>query len=85
MPRAKRTITLESIKRKYARKVRKTYNLYQDKTWGEFMQACDILKERMAEEIAELESQGHKVDSENAGGDERQLASNIPTGDNGVQ
>lgn len=84
MSRAKRIVTLESIKNKYARKVRKAYNLYQDKTWGEFMQACDILKERMAEEIVELESQGHKVDSKDAGGDERQLASDIPTGDNGV-
>ena len=84
MSRAKRVITLDSIKDKYARKIRKTYNRFQNKTWDEFMVAMDILKEKMAEEIAELESQGHKVDSENAGGNERPVASDVSSGDNGV-
>ena len=84
MSRAKRIVTLDSIKDKYARKIRKTYNKFQDKTWEEFMVACDILKERMAEEIAELESKGYNMDTENAGGNERPIASGVSAGDNGV-
>lgn len=84
MARAKRIPSLEDIKRKYTKKIRRTINLYQDKTWEEFMQACDVLKERMAEEIAQLESQGYKMDTEDAGGNERPVASDVSSGDNGV-
>ena len=52
MPRKK---TLESIEKKYSKKIDKLLIKYADKTMGELWEELDKLKEKMRVELAEIE------------------------------